>query len=303
MGKASRKKRTRDAGQAGAGKPARAPFVARPFDGLAGETEWVAMREILPAAQARVQVVVPEGMQIGGQAVPAGEHEVTLVTVLPAAMPAIHRDSGEVLVALQSRTSSGDASRDVVQAMLTALAADPGTSVNSVRPATSETPRLQDLLADGQELDVEVHDDFGFWLGEDATPEQKAALEEMNDTAVPMARVEGAPTAFWCHMSGRSYIRWILGQDEDTALEALARLSAAGEHTLGEGTELLGAFRAAGLLVPVIEVDASSEAGDHAEALGELQSRYDAALAESTPLTDAERRAKNGLVSRQVTLR
>ena len=151
--------------------------------------------------------------------------------------------------------------------------------------------------------DVEVHDDFGFWLGEDATPEQKAALEEMNDTAVPMARVEGAPTAFWCHMSGRSYIRWILGQDEDTALEALARLSAAGEHTLGEGTELLGAFRAAGLLVPVIEVDASSEAGDHAEALGELQSRYDAALAESTPLTDAERRAKNGLVSRQVTLR
>src|SRR5699024_8422376 len=136
---------------------------------------------------------------------------------------------------------SGDASRDVAQAILSALVSEPGTSVNSVRPATADTPRLQDLLPEGQRLEVEVHDDFGFWLGENATEEQKAALQEMNDTAVPMARVEGAPSAFWCHMSGRSYIRWILEQDEDTALEALSRLSAAGEHTLGEDTDLLGA--------------------------------------------------------------
>ena len=85
-------------------------------------------------------------------------------------------DTGEVLVALQSRTSSGDASRDVAQAILTALASEPGSSVNSVRPATADTPRLQDLLAEGQRLEIEVHDDFGFWLGEDATEEQKAAF-------------------------------------------------------------------------------------------------------------------------------
>ncbi|ANS79074.1 hypothetical protein SGUI_1678 [Serinicoccus hydrothermalis] len=263
----------------------------------------MAMREILPAASADVTLSVPEGTTVAGRDVPAGDHQVTLVTVLPAAMPAIHRDSGEVLVALQSRTSSGDASRDVVAAALTALTSEPGTSVNSVRPATSETPRLQDVLAEGQELDVTVHEDFGFWLGEDATEEMAAALEQMNESAVPMARVEGAPTAYWCHMSGRSYIRWILGQDEDTALEALARLQAAHEHTLGEGTELIGAFRACGVLVPVLEVPAGSGAEDHAEALAGLQSRYDAALGQDAPLTDAERRARSALVSRQVTLR
>lgn len=299
MGKASRKKRAEKAGA----KEQRAPYVARPFEGLADETDWVAMREILPAATATVTVDVPEGTEIGGRAVPAGQREVTLVTVLPAAMPALHRDTGEVLVALQSRTSSGDASRDVVQAMLTAIAAEPGTSVNSVRPATASTPRLQDLLVDGQRLEVQVHDDFGFWLGEDATDEQKAMLEQMNDTAVPMERLEGAPSAFWCLMTGRAYIRWILGEDEDDATRAVARLQAAGEHTLGEGTELLGAFRAAGLLVPVLEVDPEAEPASHSAALGELQARYEKALASDEPLTTEERRARDGLVSRQVTLR
>ena len=302
MGKASRKKR-QAAGGRGEQKAQRAPFVARPFEGLADEADWVAMREILPAATATVKVVVPEGTQVSGQEVPAGEHEVMLVSVLPAAMPAVHRDTGEVLVALQSRTSSGDASRDVAQAVLTALASEPGSSVNSIRPATADTPRLQDLLVEGQRLEVEVHDDFGFWLGEDATEDQMAALEQMNDSAVPMARVEGAPSAFWCHMSGRSYIRWILGQDEDTALEALSRLAAAGEHTLGEDTEMLGAFRAAGLLVPVIEVPADSEADAHGSALGELQARYEKALEQDGELSAEERRVRNGLVSRQVTLR
>lgn len=300
MGKASRKKR-QAAGQSEP-KAARAPFVARPFEGLANETDWVAMREILPAATATVTVDIPAGSQVGGKDVPAGKREVTLVTVLPAAMPAVHRDNGDVLVALQSRTSSGDASRDVAQSILTALTSEPGTSVNSVRPATADTPRLQDLLADGQQLEVEVHDDFGFWLGEDATEGQKAALEQMNDTAVPMARVEGAPSAYWCHMSGRSYIRWILGEEEDTAVDALARLAAKGEHVLGDDTEMLGAFRACGLVVPVIEVRADSEAGDHGDALGALQGRYEKALT-GTELTAEERRARNGLVSRQVTLR
>ncbi|WP_130014140.1 DUF5926 family protein [Serinicoccus sediminis] len=302
MGKASRRKRQAGGTQAqGSARPA--PFVSRPFEGLEGESEWVAMREILPAASAPVTLTVPEGTTVSGREVPAGEHEVTLVTVLPAAMPAIHRDNGEVLVALQSRTSSGDASRDVVAAAFTALASEAGTSVNSVRPATTDTPRLQDVLADGQQLDVEVHEDFGFWLGEDASEEMTAALEQMNESAVPMARVEGVPTAFWCHMSGRSYIRWILDEDEDTALQALARLQAAHEHTLGEGTDLIGAFRACGVLVPVLEVPADSTAEDHAEALTALHERYAAALGQDAPLTEPERRARNALVSRQVTLR
>ncbi|MDO5739283.1 MAG: DUF5926 family protein [Ornithinimicrobium sp.] len=301
MGKAARKKHANNS--SAQAKARRAPFVARPFEGLSKETDWVAMREILPAASATITVVIPEGTELDGDAVPAGEHEITLATVLPGAIPALHRDTGEVLVALQSRTSSGDASRDIAQAILAALVAGPGASVNSVRPATADTPRLQDLLREDQQLDVEVHQDFGFWLGEDATSEQREALEAMNDAAVPMQRIETVPSAYWCHMGGRSYIRWLLGEDEDDATRAMARLQAAGEHTLGEGSELLGAFRANGLLVPVLEVDQAAEASTFADGLAALQARYDEALAKEDPLTPDERRARDGLVSRQLTLR
>jgi hypothetical protein len=83
----------------------------------------------------------------------------------------------------------------------------------------------------------------------------------------------------------------------------MARLQAAGEHTLGEGTELLGAFRANGLLVPVIEVDPQAEADTFAQDLAALRSRYEKALGTDSPLSPDERRARDGLVSRQVTLR
>lgn len=294
MGKASRRKR-REQGATSKPAAARAPFVARPFEGLPRETEWVAMREIVPAATAPVQVTLPG----------AEPREITLASVLPGALPALHRQDGSVLVALQSRTSSGDASRDIVTAIQAAVDAEPGTTVRAVGPATAETPRLEDVLADGQELEVQVHDDFSFWLEdpENVTPEVQASLEQTNAAAVPTERIEGQPSAYWCKMGERAYIRWILSEDEDAATTALARLQAAGEHTLGEGTSLLGAFRAAGLLVPVLEVDPDVPAADHAAALGELAQRYAGALGRTESLTPEERRARDGLISRQVTLR
>ena len=45
------------------------------------------------------------------------------------------------------------------------------------------------------------------------------------------------------------------------------------------------------------------EAGSHAEALAQLQARYEKALEQEGELTAEERRARNALVSRQVTLR
>lgn len=289
MGKASRRKR-----QAGGNKKvARAPFVNRPFEGLANEPDWVAMREIIPAGTA------PVTMQLDGET-----HEITLVTVLPGAVPAIHRADGEVLVALQSRTHSGDASRDTVLAAQTALATPPGNPVPAVPTATFETPRLQDTLTEGSELAVEVRDNFNFWINEeDATPEVLQSLEQTNEAAVPTVAVPGRPSTYWCKMGDRTYVRWILSEDEDVATTALARLQAAGEHTLGEGTALLGAFRAAGLLVPVLEVDPGTEPADLAGPLQELADRYAAALTKDEPLTPDERRARDGLVSRQVTLR
>ncbi len=295
MGKASRRKRQAQ-GQGTKTDPAqqRAPFVGRPFEGLQDETEWVAMREIVPAATAPLTVTLPDGTP----------QQVTLTTVLPGAMPALHRAGGEILVALQSRTSSGDASRDIAQAVITAAAAEPGTPLTSVRPATMGTPRLQDLVDAGQRLTPTVHEDFSYWMGEDeVTPEAAEALEQTNEAAVPTVKIEELTSAYWCKMGGRTYIRWILPDDEDAAVVAMARLQAAGEHTLGEGTVLLGAFRAAGLLVPVLEVPAQTEAADHVEALVALQGRYDEALGQDEALTPAERRAREGLISRQVTLR
>ncbi len=294
MGKASRRKRQND--DSGSAAIRRAPFVGRPFEGLARETDWVAMREIVPAATADITVDLPGE---GG----SESRDVRLVTVLPGGMPALHRADGTVMVALQSRTHSGDGSRDIAQALLAAVALEPGTTLGSVPPATEATPRMQDLLPEGAELDLQVHPDFGFWLEEGASAEALAALEQMNAAAVPTERLEGVPSAFWCRMSDRAYIRWILPDDEDSATAAFARLQAADEHTLGEGTVLLGAFRAAGLLVPVLEVDREAAPADHAPALQELAGRYAAALARAEPLTADERRARDGLVSRQVTLR
>lgn len=300
MGKASRRKRQSSSDQAGrAAAPARAPYVGRPFEGLAHESDWVAMREIVPAGLADVTLDLPAGADGEG----GGPRDIRLVTVLPAAMPALHRADGTVMVALQSRTHSGDASRDVVQAVLAAVAAEPGTAVRSVPPATADTPRLQDLLAADAELDLQVQPDFGFWVEDDAGPEATAALEEMNAAAVPTERIDTVPSAYWVAMADRAYIRWILPDDEDTATTAMARLQAAGEHTLGEGTTLLGAFRAAGLLVPVIEVDPSAPAAEHGPALAALAERYAAVVGSTESLTPDERRARDGIVSRQVTLR
>ena len=119
-------------------------------------------------------------------------------------------------------------------------------------------------------------------------------------TTVP---VPGRPSTYWCKMSDRTYVRWVLSEDEDVATTALARLQAAGEHTLGEGTALLGAFRAAGLLVPVLEVDPSTDPADLTTPLQALADRYAAALTQEASLTPEERRARDGLISRQVTLR
>jgi len=58
MGKASRRRKTGDQSvhptRASDVSVAPAPFVARPFEGLTGETDWVAMREVVPAATATV---------------------------------------------------------------------------------------------------------------------------------------------------------------------------------------------------------------------------------------------------------
>ncbi len=303
MGKASRRRKAqhRSAAAARPVDPASrpAPFVARPFEGLIGETDWVAMREVVPAATATIRFTPPAD----GDAT-AETSEASIVTVLPLAWPGLHRGDGTVLVALQSGSNSGDPSRDVAQVLLTAAAAEAGAPVTTVPPSTVGTPRLQDLVDPGSDFEVTVHDGFDFWVAdaEGLDEEGQASLERANEAAVPTTKLESVASAYWCRIGERTHIRWILPQDEDAATDALARLHAAGASGLGDDTRLLGAFRACGLLVPVWDLDPALEADAYEEQMARFARRYEDALGGGA-LSSDERRARSGLLSRQVTLR
>jgi hypothetical protein len=91
--------------------------------------------------------------------------------------------------------------------------------------------------------------------------------------------------------------------NEAPLLDALARLHAAHELALGDGTKYVGAFRAHGLVVPVWDLAPDAEAVDIEAPAAELRKRLDDALRDNSPLSVAERRSRAGLLSRQVTLR
>jgi Family of unknown function (DUF5926)/SEC-C motif len=268
-------------------------LVQRPFEGLPGECDWIALREMVSAATARLTLT--------------GEHagrEVTLATVLPMAWPAITRADSSVLIGLQTHASSGDVSRDVADALLQALQAEPGNPVVP-GPLPGPGPRLQDLLDLSAPLEVIVHEGFDFWLEPDQEvgAEVTASLERANAAVVPTARLATVEAAYWCQVKDRRHLRWVLPHEENILLDALARLHAAGESGLGEGTRYVGSFRAHGLLVPVWDLPADADPDDMEEPAAAFEKRLADALTASTPLSAAERRARNGLLSRQLTLR
>ena len=176
--------------------------------------------------------------------------------------------------------------------------------MTAVAQATADTPRLQDLLDTGSDFEVTVHEGFDFWVGEsELDDEGKASLERANESVVPTTKMQAVPSAYWCRIGDRTHIRLVLGEDEGVATDALARLHAAGESGLGDGTRLLGAFRACGLLVPVWDLDPEKSAEDYEQELAAFAKRYAAASGAASDLTAEERRARSGLLSRQVTLR
>jgi hypothetical protein len=270
-----------------------APPVSRPFEGLSGEPHWVALRELVPAATAPLQTA--EG------------RDVTLASVLPGGVPALVRANGEIVLGVQLQASSDDVSRDLGTALAAALEAPAGAPVDPgpIGGAGSAGPRLQELLDPTAPLDVTVHQDFSFWLeGTDAGEEAAAALESANQAVLPTELLDGLGAAYWVRPSAeRAHLRWVRPEAEEPLLDALARLRAAERLTLGEGTRYAGAFRAHGLVVPVWDLPADTPAAGWAGPAAEFEERLSEALASSAPLTADERRARAGLLSRQITLR
>ncbi|NLU76256.1 SEC-C domain-containing protein [Streptomyces sp. HNM0575] len=270
-------------------------LVRRPFEGLPGEPDWVAMRELVPAATA--QLTLKDGL-------PEGVPSVTLATVLPMAWPALRRDNGEVLVGLQNDTASGDISRDLADTLQRAFETDPGSPVDAGR-AAPDGPRLQDLLDLDAQFTPEVHSGFEFWLGDgsnSAAGEVAASLERANSAAIPTARLSAAEGAYWCETPEKNHLRWVMTHPEEKLLDALARLHAAGGSSLGEDTRLVGSFRAHGLVVPVWDLPGGMIAEDCEKPAAEFSERLAGALASEAALTADERRARSGLMNRQITL-
>jgi hypothetical protein len=253
------------------------------------------MREFLPSATAALPV---------RDGAPA-----TLATVLPGASAALVRPGGEVLIGMQVQTRSGDLSADVARALTWAREAEPGSALPVVPPQSGDPVRLQDLLDADVPLEPTVHADFTWWLApeEAASPsaEMAATLERANAVIMPTEAVtgEGVRAAYWVDAGAKAHLRWVRPEPEERLHAALARLQAAGELDLGEGSRYAGSFRAHGLLVPVWDLDRELHAKEWAEPAAAFATRLEQALADDTPLTDAQRRARDALAGKQVTLR
>lgn len=271
-----------------------APSVIRSFEGLPGEVDWVALRELVPAAAAALRTT--DG------------RDVTLASVLPGGAPALVRANGEIMIGVQMQTSSDDVSRDLGTALAAALEAPAGAPVDpgAIGGAGSSGPRLQELLDLSAPFEVTVHDDFGFWLeGTDPSPAVQAGLRQANEAILPTVRLPGLEAAYWVRPGPeRAHLRWVRPEPEEKLLDALARLRAAGDPILlGEGTRYAGAFRAHGLVVPVWDLPADTPTEDWIEPATQFQGRLEQALAATEPLDADERRARAGLLSRQITIR
>ncbi|WP_205857601.1 DUF5926 family protein [Phytoactinopolyspora endophytica] len=278
------------------GKKAKAAgrrHVTRPFQGLPAECDWVALREIVSAATAPIQLS-------GTHA----ERDVLVATVLPGAYPAMVRESGQVLLGLQTVASSGDPSADLGHALQTALEAEPGAPV-TVGPRPADAPRLQDLIAEDSPFEVTVHEGFDFWTDPESEPtaQERSLLESANEAVVPTVRLAAAEAAYWCRLGDRDQVRWVLPYDEEPLLDALARLHVLGDDVLAPGTRLLGTFRAHGLLVPVWDLEDGTEAPQMEDPVAGMEKRLAEAMSDSTPLNGEQRRARAGLANRQVTIR
>ena len=264
-------------------------FTPRPFAGLNGECDLIALREFVPAATAPLKVI-------------GSERAVTLCTLLPGAAPALVRENGAIWLGLQVQHGYGDPSRDLAAVLTAALEAEPGTMVG-LTESPGEGPSLQDLVEG--DLVVTVHDGFDYWLADvdDADGAMASVLQQANEAVAPTVRLDGVDAAYWTALGEREFLRWVRPDDEDALLDVLARLHAAGADRLVEGGRLIGMFRAHGLLVPVWDIPQGTGAEALVAPLAAFAELVAATLADPRPLETNERSVRSGLASRQLTIR
>ncbi|MDG3010495.1 hypothetical protein G4X40_10085 [Rhodococcus sp. D2-41] len=275
--------------------------AARPLQGLAAECDLVALREFVPSATATLTVADTV----------AAERPLVVSTVLPGAVAALVReqgpdDAGLGMVAMQVQAYSGDLGADLAASVLWAAGASVGETLTAAGP-TAQTPPVTEVLAADRPLEITVHNDFNWWIpeGVQPAPEVQAAVDRANEVMLPTALLqgEGIESAWWVDAGDKAHLRWVRPEDEDELMSALARVHAAGGLTLGDGSRFAGSFRTHGLLVPVFDLDPERHPDEWIPATAEFGRRLQDALAVTTPLTPEERRSRDGIRGRQITLR
>jgi hypothetical protein len=212
-------------------------------------------------------------------------------------------------VGAQVQFGSENPAADLGVAVAWTQTAEPGESLNSAAEAELPVKPLAEVLDPGAALDLTVHQDFNWWVPEGVQPDPQVAstIEQANQAILPSARLQlGADSigaAWWVDAGEKAHLRWVRPEDEDSLMLALARLHATGGLNLGEGSRFAGSFRTHGLLVPVFDLDRERHATEWVKPTEEFGARLAEALASDTPLTPEERRSRDGLRSRQVTLR
>ncbi|WP_042377822.1 DUF5926 family protein [Gordonia alkanivorans] len=271
----------------------------RPFAGLASECDFVALRTFVASATARLELTEPADTR----------NDVSLVTILPGAGPALAREyngATEGLVGLQTEPDRMAPAVELAAAIAWAAHAEAGSEFDL--ESTDESPSLDEVLKADAILDITVHQDFSWWFpeGTDVPAEIAPMFERANDSVLPTARLvveSGSGAPWWVDAGERAHLRWIRPEPEDDLMAAMARLHAAGRLTMGEGSRFAGSFRTHGLLVPVFDLDNEMHHEEWQAGLNQLDQWLGEALADSSELTIAERSSRDGIRGRQVTLR
>lgn len=273
----------------------------RPYAGLAAESQLVALQEFVPSAIAKLSV---KGF----------DKDVYVATVLPGASAGLIRDEqsgGDAFVGLQVQSHTHNPGRDLAFALNWVKNNAPGSTLESTA-ADGSQPALTDLLDADAVLDIEVYQDFAWWMPEGVSvpPQLAQSMQAANDSVIESHQVgteaDGfVGTAFWANAGGgKAHIRWVRPADDENALlNGLARIAARGELNLGETTKFAGVFRTHGLIAPVFDLDPTIAYDSYESELARVSAAIEAELTNDAQLTADERKQLENIKSRQVTLR
>lgn len=174
--------------------------------------------------------------------------------------------------------------------------------------ADGTEPQLSELIDASADVDVEVFQDFSWWIPEGApnNPAIQQSLQAANQSVVATHPVGAdiSGTAFWSAGGDKSYIRWVRPTDDESAfLNAIARVAAREEMNLGEGTKFAGVFRTHGVIAPVFDLPSDADPASFESELQRVDAALESEIANDAQLSADERKQLQNLKSRQVTLR